>query len=66
MVLNDLLDLSLKLRVDVTLRNLAEERSLALEVLTEVSLPLGDLVDGDAVELDGPHQYHNSNEKQYE
>jgi hypothetical protein len=51
MVLNDLLDLGLKLRVHVTLRNLAEERSLGLEVLTEVGLPLGDLVNGDVVEL---------------
>lgn len=53
MVLNDLLDLGLELRVDVTLGNLGEESGLALEVLTEVGLPLGDLLNGNAIELLG-------------
>ena len=52
MVLDDLLDLGLKLRVDVTLGNLGEEGLLSgSEVLTELSLPLGDLLNGDGVEL---------------
>lgn len=51
MVLDDLLDLGLELGVDVALGDLGEEGGLALEMLTEVGLPLGDLLNGDAVEL---------------
>jgi hypothetical protein len=49
-VLNDLLDLLLKLGGDVALRDLLEEGLLGRrEVRAELSLPLGDLVDGDRV-----------------
>ena len=51
MVLNNLLDLSLELGGDVASRDLVEELGLGVEVLTELSLPLGDLVNGDGVEL---------------
>ena len=50
-VLNDLLDLRLNVARNVARRDRLEELSLlAREVLTEVGLPLGDLVDGDRVE----------------
>jgi hypothetical protein len=51
MVLNNLFDLSLKFSGDGTSRNLLEESILGGEVATELSFPLGDLVDGDGVEL---------------
>ena len=52
-LLNDLLDLALELGRDVALRDLGEEGALGSgQVLTELSLPLGDLVDGDGVELE--------------
>ena len=50
-LLDDLLDLALELRGDVALGELGQERAVGgSEVLTELSLPLGDLVDGDGVE----------------
>ena len=50
-LLNDLLDLALELGRDVALRDLGEEGALGSgQVLTELGLPLGDLVDGDGVE----------------
>lgn len=52
MLLDNLLDLGLELRGNVTSRDLLEESTLGgAEVLTELSFPLGDLVDGDDVEL---------------
>ena len=52
MVLDDLLDLALQLRRDLAGRDLLKERALRRrEVLTELALPLGDLVDGDGVKL---------------
>ena len=52
MLLNYLLDLFLNIASDVAGRDGLEQlRLLAGEVLTEVGLPLGDLVDGDGVEL---------------
>ena len=52
MVLDDLLDLALQLRRDLAGRDLLKERALRRrEVLAELALPLGDLVDGDGVEL---------------
>lgn len=54
MLLNDLLDLGLEFRGNVTSRDLLEESALGRgEVLTELSFPLGDLVDRDDVELQG-------------
>ena len=54
MVLDDLLDLALQLRRDLAGRDLLKERALRRrEVLAELALPLGDLVDGDGVELGG-------------
>lgn len=50
MVLDNLLDLGLKLRVNQSLRDLLKKSVLGGEVLTELRLPLGDLVDGDGVE----------------
>ena len=51
-VLDDLLDLALQLRRDLAGRDLLKERALRRrEVLAELALPLGDLVDGDGVEL---------------
>ena len=51
-VLDDLLDLRLELGCDRAGGDLLEERSLRRgQVLAELSLPLGDLVDGDGVEL---------------
>ena len=51
MLLNNLLDLSLNVARDVTRRDGLEQLGLlARQVLTEVRLPLGDLVDGDRVE----------------
>ena len=53
MVLDDLLDLRLELGSDRASRDLLQERALCRgQVLTELSLPLGDLVDGDGVELE--------------
>jgi hypothetical protein len=49
-VFDDLLDLSLKLRRNSTSRDFLKESRLAVEVLTEVSLPLGDLVNRDRIE----------------
>jgi len=50
-LLDDLLDLALELGCDVTGGNLLEESILGgCEVATELSLPLGDLVDGDRVQ----------------
>ena len=52
MFLNDLLDLGLEFRGNIASRDLLEESALGGgEVLTELSFPLGDLVDGDDVEL---------------
>ena len=52
MLLDDLLDLGLDLGGDVTDGDLGEEGAVgASEVSTELSLPLGDLVDGDRVKL---------------
>ena len=52
MLLDDLLDLGLDLGGDVTDGDLGEEGAVgASKVSTELSLPLGDLVDGDGVEL---------------
>lgn len=52
MLLDHLFDFALKVRGDVSGGNLFEESSLAgSQVRAEVSLPLGDLVDGDGVEL---------------
>ena len=52
MVLNHLLDLALDLGGDRTLGDFLEEGTLGRsQVSTELSLPLGDLVDGDGVEL---------------
>lgn len=54
MLLNDLLDLRLGLRGDGTLGDLGEEGLLgAGEMVPELELPAGDLVDGDRVELKG-------------
>ena len=51
-LLDDLLDLALELRGDVALGDFGQKGTLSgREVLTELSLPLGDLVDGDGVEL---------------
>ena len=51
MLLNDLLDLALELGRDVALSDLGEESAVGRgQVLTELTLPLGDLVDGDGVE----------------
>ena len=51
MLLNNLLNLGLNVARDVTRRDRLEQLSLlAREMLTEVRLPLGDLVDGDRVE----------------
>ena len=51
MLLDDLLDLGHELGGDVALRDLGEERALGSgQVLKELSLPLGDLVDRDGVE----------------
>ena len=53
MLLNDLLDLGLELGCDRARGDLLQERALRRrQVLTELSLPLGDLVDGDGVELE--------------
>ena len=51
MILDDLLDLALKLRGNVAGSDLGEESALGGgKVFTELSLPLGDLVDRDGVE----------------
>ena len=50
MVLNNLLDLGLKLGVDQSKSDLLEERILGGKVASELGLPLGDLVDRDGVE----------------
>ena len=51
MLLNDLLDLALELGCDVALSDLGEKGAVGRgKVLTELSLPLGDLVDGNGVE----------------
>ena len=51
MLLNNLLNLGLNVARDVTRRDGLEQLGLlARQVLTEVRLPLGDLVDGDRVE----------------
>ena len=51
MVLNNLLDLGLELRGNIASRDLLKELGLAGEVLTELSFPLGDLVNSDGIEL---------------
>lgn len=52
MVLNHLLDLGLNLRRDLASRDLLQERSLCRgQVRAELSLPAGNLVDGDGVKL---------------
>ena len=52
MLLDDLLDLGLDLGGDVADGELGEEGAVgASEVSTELSLPLGDLVDRDRVKL---------------
>ena len=52
MLLDNLPDLALKLGGDVALRNLGEEAALGgSQVLTELTLPLGDLLNGDGVKL---------------
>jgi len=50
-VLNNLLDLGLQFRCDGASGDLLEERVLGGEMGTEFSFPLGDLVDGDGIEL---------------
>lgn len=50
MVLNNLLDLGLKLGVDKSKSDLLEERILGGKVTTELGLPLGDLVNRNRVE----------------
>lgn len=50
MVLNNLLDLGLQFRVNQPLGDLLEKDVLGGEVLTELRLPLGDLVNRDRVE----------------
>ena len=53
MLLNNLLNLGLNVARDVARRDRLEQLSLlARKMLTEVRLPLGDLVDGDGVELE--------------
>lgn len=52
MIFNDLLDVRLHFGRNVARRNLLEQRALSrCQVLTEFSLPLGDLVYGDRVQL---------------
>lgn len=51
MVLNDLLDLGFQFRGDGASRDLLEEGVLGGEMATELGFPLGDLVDGDGIEL---------------
>jgi hypothetical protein len=52
MVLNNLLDLGFKLRGDDTSSNLLEKGSLRSgEMFTELSFPLGDLVDSNGIQL---------------
>lgn len=52
MVLDDLLNLALELRSDGTLCDLLQECRLSRrQVRAELSLPPGDLVDGDGVKL---------------
>ena len=51
MVLNNLLDLGLEFRGDGASGDLLEEGVLGGEMGTELRFPLGDLVDGDGIEL---------------
>jgi hypothetical protein len=51
MVLNDLLDLGLQLRGNGASGDFLEESLLGGEMATELGFPLGDLVDGDGIEL---------------
>jgi hypothetical protein len=65
----NLLDLSLKLRVDDTLGDLLEKSTLcAGEMITELQLPLGDLVNRDRVELrkSAQHLTIHSNNNTYQ
>lgn len=51
-LLDDALDLRLHVARDVSARNLRQQRGLRRgQVSAELGLPLGDLVDGDGVEL---------------
>lgn len=53
MVLNNLLDLGLHIGGDITSGDFGEEGGLCgVQVLTELGLPLGDLVDGDGIKLE--------------
>lgn len=59
MVLNDLLNLGLDFWCDLTKRDLSEERALgSRQVFTEFTLPAGDLVDGDRVQLETNMRTH--------
>lgn len=51
MVLNDLLDLGFQLRGDSASGDLLEKGVLGGEMATELGFPLGDLIDGDGIEL---------------
>jgi hypothetical protein len=52
MISNDLLNLCLNFRRDVTSRDLFKQRDLSRrQMLTELSLPFGDLVDRDRIQL---------------
>jgi hypothetical protein len=52
MVFNDLLNLRLNFRCDITSRNLFKQRGLSRrQMLTELSLPFGYPLDGDRIQL---------------
>lgn len=52
MIFNDLLNLRLNFRRDVTSRNLFKQRALCRrQMLTELTLPFSDLVNGDGIQL---------------
>jgi hypothetical protein len=54
MVFNGLLNFRLNFRCDATSRDLFKQLALSRrQVLTELSLPFGDLLDGDRIQLQG-------------